>query len=176
MLIKPNFSLDLETTGLDTDKAQILEIACVYDDGVSPIEDLPKYREIFRPKSHYYEPYAMSMHSALLEELAAGGGRSGLGSFYEFLEEHGGKDKITFSGKNLTGFDLAILKREGFDWNYSHRSIDVGSVYFHKFGYVPSLGEINELIGYKPVSHKALDDALNVIAALRWIMREEDET
>jgi oligoribonuclease (3'-5' exoribonuclease) len=42
MKLRPYISIDLETTGLDVEKVQILQIGWVIDDGVSPINSLEK--------------------------------------------------------------------------------------------------------------------------------------
>ncbi len=173
--IKPYLSIDIETTGLDLQKANVLEIAAVFDDGVSKVEDLLVFHELVAPQDTYYELYAMSMHSELLIELRSNALFSieTVGSrFDRFIEEIAlkypeVKFPLTIAGKNASGFDLPILKNKGFPILYSHRVIDVGSVYFSDFGYVPSLNEINEKIGYEPVKHRALDDAYNVIYAVR---------
>ncbi len=49
----------------------------------------------------------------------------------------------------------------------SHRAIDVGSLYLSDFGYVPSVSEINKLLDRSPVSHNALEDAWDVVYAIR---------
>ena len=50
----------------------------------------------------------------------------------------------------------------------NHRFIDCGDVFFSDFGKNPSFEDINELIGWKPITHDALDDAINVVVALRY--------
>lgn len=174
MLIKPYFSIDIETTGLDINSSQVLEIALVYDDGISLINDLPSLRVIRRPETSYYEFYAMSMHSDLLKEINQAPIRSSTSIVSEIRDfighHHKGKDTPSVAGKNASGFDLPILKNNGIDLKFKHRVIDVGSMYIKKFGYVPSLDEINKLIGNTSVSHKALDDAFDVVRAIRYIM------
>lgn len=175
-ILQPYLAIDIETTGLDITKAQVLEVGLVYDDGISSIKDLKKARFIFKPENDYYEFYAMSMHSELLKEIAKGDTVVLKDALYWFVEEELQLSKVTFAGKNISGFDLPILKNNNFKLpKYSHRMIDVGSMYFHKFGYVPSLQEINTLIGYKEVSHTALEDTLNIVIAIRALMDMNNE-
>ena len=42
----PYVSIDIETTGLDPDTCQILEIGAVWDDWTKPIDQLPTYRRL----------------------------------------------------------------------------------------------------------------------------------
>ena len=46
MKLRPYLSIDIETTGLDTRKSEILSIGIILDDGVTPIDQLRR-REIF---------------------------------------------------------------------------------------------------------------------------------
>ena len=80
--------------------------------------------------------------------------------------------KLSVAGKNVAGFDLPILKMNGFDTSqFNHRCIDPGSLYFTEFGYVPNLGQINELTGRHAVMHDALVDAMDVVVAIRHKMK-----
>jgi len=40
-------------------------------------------------------------------------------------------------------------------------------MYFHAFGYIPSMDEINEHLNRAAVTHNALDDAYDVVHAVR---------
>ncbi len=170
MICKPYFSIDIETTGLDIERARLVELAIVYDDLNSKIEDLPRLQLLAKPKIDYCEFYAMGMNIYLLKLL------SETENFSEALFQDQidrffsiqNPAEIILAGKNLASFDLPILKNNGYKLpKYSHRIMDVGSMYYSKFGYVPSLNEINTLIKYRPVSHRALEDALNVVVAIR---------
>lgn len=95
-------------------------------------------------------------------------------------EKHGlgMKGKHVIAGKNVSGFDKPKLlyaaekygnkdlaKQLGSKW--MHRSIDVGPMYFTDFGYVPSMDQINSLLNRAEVTHNALDDAFDVVHAVR---------
>jgi len=187
MDIKPYISLDIETTGL-MEWDQILQIAMIYDDGITPINGLEKISFLVDNSNELYngylDPIALNINAWIFKEIAnAAKTRSNhlifptelaRNTFHEFLRSHydpSGK-AITFAGKNVKEFDIASLKRNRFissaneGW-ISHRVIDIGSLYFLDFGYVPTQNEINKLIGRPVVSHDALDDAFDVICAIR---------
>lgn len=86
------------------------------------------------------------------------------------------RGKIILAGKNVSGFDSPKLSRffdkytkklEDFEKLISYKTLDPGSMYYPVFGYNASLSAINELTGRKEVSHDALDDALDVVYAVR---------
>ena len=169
------YSIDIETTGLDIQKSQILEIGCVK---VYPNGDKEEFHSIVCDPILYGEPYALSMHSELLKLIAGHGGahkpvQNAIKELSIFIQ---GENSPVLAGKNVAMFDLPILRNWGFTEKVKHRVMDVGNMYFHKFGYIPSLDEINKLIDYTPVSHRALDDAKNVVAAIEYLQRELNET
>lgn len=170
--IRPYVSIDIETTGLNTELAEVLEVALVYDDGITDVEELPRLNLLIKPVGQYYEAGAMAMHGQLFSEINCNLNQlcnpEIIGyKISAWIETLNITNKIVFAGKNASTFDLPILSRITKMPEYHHRVIDVGSVYYNYFGYVPSLVEINKLLCLKPVSHRALDDALNVVQALR---------
>jgi oligoribonuclease (3'-5' exoribonuclease) len=179
--LQPYFSIDTETTGLNPQNCQIIEIACVYDDGITDIDKLPIYQTIINCPRLEGEPYALLMNVEIIKEMlnsktALPSGYAAIVDLELFIDkynENSPNGKVNLAGKNLAMFDLKFLNKLDFKAQYKHRILDVGNMYFSKFGYVPSLQEINDLIGYKPVAHRALDDALNVVVAIRNIINEE---
>lgn len=218
--IRPYISLDLETTGLDTDKSQMLQIAWVIEDGVSKsVKDLDHGSFLIRnPKIVYGENYALGMNDWIFRELMKKDGESkyeittpmrGLYYFlsavkqaaemaYNFDIANGVKRprrSVQIAGKNPANFDWPIvlnrLKQADpstetmSEIEYSmdasvgfvdHRFMDVGAIFFEDFGRNPGLNEINKLIGHGEVTHDALDDAFNVVIAIRWKMRMTEAT
>ena len=185
---RPYLSVDIETTGLD-DRSQILQIAAVFDDLKSPVAnlltlDMPiKYDTIT-----YAEPFALGMNATLLQNMmnkefktyTPNDAGTALIEFLQQCQELSGLDekgkplKVVIAGKNVASFDIPKLRafldrtdRRGFDEILHHRTLDVGSLYYDVFGDNVSLSKINEVTGRKAVSHNALDDALDVVYAVR---------
>ena len=90
--------------------------------------------------------------------------------------------KVQLAGKNASGFDWPIIFNNAKDNELcqsvlnnlveliDHRFIDVGGAYFDLFGKNPGFDQINKLIQYKEITHDAVDDAMNVVVALRYRM------
>lgn len=66
-------SIDIETTGLDPKKNQIVEIGAVLDHlgNTTPIEDLPKFRAVLMHKEITIDPYCADLHKDLWAEMLA---------------------------------------------------------------------------------------------------------
>jgi len=184
---RPYVSIDIETTGID-DKCQILQISAVFDDLSSPVSeltsvDIPIKYEVMT----HCEPYAMGMNADLLKKMMdknftcynVEAAEAQLISFLKQVHERsidakGKSQKIIFAGKNVASFDIPkirnFLSREGlkvFDSLIHYKTLDVGSLYYDVFKDNVSLSKINELTGRPAVSHNALDDALDVVYAVR---------
>ena len=191
--MRPYLSIDIETTGID-DRSSILQISAVIDDLVSPIAAL---KVLDMPIKHnsidYSEPYALGMNAELLKKMMNKDFRTystseAAVSLVRFMEEmqrtyaddKGRPQKIIFSGKNVASFDipklrlfivnqdnhtLNLLRR--FDDMIHYKTLDVGSLYYDVFKDNVSLSKINELTGRNAVSHNALDDAFDVVYAVR---------
>ena len=185
---RPYLSIDIETTGID-DRSQILQISAVFDDlhssiGVLPTLDLPiKHREIT-----YSEPYAIGMNAELFKKMmnkdfVTYSPVEAAGKLVEFLkevqtmcglDEKGKPKKLILAGKNVASFDIPKIRAFltgndliSFDNLIHYKTLDVGSLYYDIFQDNVSLSKINELTGRKEVSHNALDDAFDVVYAVR---------
>ncbi len=113
-------SLDIETTGLDPETCQTIEIGAVIDDWLNPIED-PDTFDMYVVHEHYHgEPYALSMHPKIFRDIATGSGKESIrveGLAQQFamwlaqcgMGEEG--EKIVVAGKNFAGFDARFLSR-----------------------------------------------------------------
>lgn len=198
MKLKPYLSLDLEFNTLDPNVSQIMEIGAVFDDGVSPIEELPTFRSyIYHHILENSELEALAVNTELIKELAsytkeqkeALNPMTVLDNFSEWIElmrktyltdENGKVGRVQVAGKNAAGADIPILKQnynrytlrvKNVTEQFTHRTLDVGSMYLDVFGENVTLGKINELTGRNAnVSHKALDDAMDVVYAIRHRM------
>jgi hypothetical protein len=180
-------SIDIETTGIG-DNAQILQISAVYDDLKSPISEL---KTIDLPIKHevltHCEPYAMGMNAELLKKMMDKNFKTyrpydamvELISFLEScqeLNEKGNRRKVVLAGKNVASFDIPKLRSflstrgslvDTFNNLIHYKTLDVGSLYFDVFKENVSLTEINKLTNRAEVSHNALDDAFDVVHAVR---------
>lgn len=185
---RPYVAIDIETTGID-DRSHILQISAVFDDLVTPIDQLPKldlpikYKEIT-----YSEPYAIGMNAELFKKMMNKDFVSYTPTeaalrLVEFLQEvqtlcgvdyNGRPNKIIMSGKNVASFDIPKIQKfltgtylVAFNNLVHYKTLDVGSLYYDVFQDNVSLSKINELTGRKEVSHNALDDAFDVVYAVR---------
>lgn len=207
--LRPYISIDLETTGLNTEKSQILQIGWVIDDGVSPLDKLEKGTLLIQnDQINYGENYAIGMNAWIFQELMKKQAerkypttlpQAGIFKLmiavekaaklaHEFDVAQGVKrpnQRVQIAGKNVSNFDWPIIlntmKQVGSSMHENecnmsameklpkvdHKFIDVGAVYFETFGKNPSFNEINALIGNTEISHDALDDAMDVVIALR---------
>lgn len=63
-------SIDIETTGLDPNTCQVLEVGAVIDDWRTPVDQLPRFRRVLVHDEVHGNPYAMWLNSNLLKQLA----------------------------------------------------------------------------------------------------------
>ena len=66
----PYVSIDIETTGLDPETCQILEIGAVWDNWTKPIDELPVYHRLVYHKEYRGSAYALAMNANLLRHLS----------------------------------------------------------------------------------------------------------
>ena len=200
--LRPYVSLDLETTGVDIEKVEVLQIGAVLDDGFSPVNELETMNVLVEnPIISYAENYATGLNSWIFQELMKkhedrtyktekpGNAIVDLSGFlvkgaslaYKHDETYSSwsRRKVQIAGKNPGSIDVPILKNWAKRNNASqwlndglidYRFIDVGNLYFALFGRNPGLNEINKVTGRSEVSHDALDDAMDVIYAVRNVV------
>ena len=174
-------SIDLETSGLDPERCQILEFAAVIDDGVRFVTELPTFHRYVIHDEYRGEPYALAMHSEIFKRIAKRDkdykyiGISDLAlAFKAFLLDNDLKSHITVAGKNFANFDLRFLRRVP-GWNniigIRHRMIDPGCLYWSPIvdkERLPNLTTCLLRAGFvKTVSHTAVEDAIDVIYTVR---------
>ncbi|MHB8108285.1 MAG: hypothetical protein ACYDH4_12815, partial [Candidatus Cryosericum sp.] len=108
----PYLSIDIETTGLDPERHQILEIGAVWDDWTTPVERLPVYHQLVVHPEYHGSAYALGLNAELLKKLANASqdclkpGCVAYG-FSNWLKNHGwdGTTSLTPAGKNFASFD-----------------------------------------------------------------------
>jgi hypothetical protein len=189
-------SIDLETTGLDPDKCQIIELAAVIDDLVTPFEELPKFRYLVKEPTYRGEPYAFSMHAVLFREIAttidpscheygsevtkvARAENLLTTTLADWLNSHEVTSNLFLAaGKNFTGFDARFMRRlpEAHKLTWEHRVLDPGPLYMLPTDtIVPSTSTCMDRAEAQGMEthnipgdpHTALYDALMVCALIR---------
>jgi hypothetical protein len=134
--LRPYVAIDLETTGLDP-KSNILELAAILDDGVSPLNELRSINLLVKnPVVTHGEPYALALNADILVEINEGtdvseGGRvtsviTALTALADMIYtcrelcqewdegirkiKPGSYCSVQLAGKNIAGFDLPLIK------------------------------------------------------------------
>lgn len=182
-------SLDLETTGSNPRRHQILELAAVVEDTkkLLPLPELPAFRRVVCHPEYVGTAGALALNAGLLQELARKESNAELCApdellpqLREFLLAQGFRpDKkdcvaVTMAGKNIASFDLSFL-RELFGYGTLVRAepamLDPAAFYlnWHKDTRLPTMQICKARAGFEDttVAHQALADALDVVQLLR---------
>lgn len=170
-------SVDIETTGLDPDHCQILEIGAVLFD-TDTYEVLGTFERLVRPSGMCTgEPYAIAMNGKLFYRLANGEGVhlwEATTQLQKWLHEHQVYHKITICGKNFASFDSKFLDKCS-HWRSipkSHRVLDISSMYYNPDIHderLPSTEECKTIAGLPgEVAHTALADAMDVVRLVTY--------
>jgi DNA polymerase III epsilon subunit-like protein len=147
-------SIDIETTGLDSDTCEVLEIGAVINTPDVDLEKLPTFRFRILRDSYMGEPYALSMHRDLFKDLATKerntartccsnkhvsqdwyGYESEFQSYFAEWLIACDIDPTRFvaAGKNFANFDAPFLKKLRTPGSkiahWHHRILDPGSMY-----------------------------------------------
>lgn len=185
-------SIDLETTGLNPDNCQILEVAAVYNDDALPLALCPIFHRYIWHEVVKGEHYALTMNAELIKEIYDEH-RAKCNEviapdtlqyhFRDWLIEHeypttmnddglSVVKNVVVAGKNFASFDTHFLaKYEVHDLvKFHHRVIDP-TMYYHEKDDVTPPDTVNCMLrsGLQtgPMTHRAIDDAKNVIALVR---------
>lgn len=181
-------SIDIETTGLDQDYDQVLQIAAVIDgpDFLNHrIEALPYFNVVIQHDRLYGQPAALAMNASLLARIGKGDrvetpAQASCG-LEQFLRDHLDDGRITAAGKNFASFDRQFLRRfcPLAMKLVHHRSIDPGTMYAHPADRCPPgteecfnrMNDAQARVGFSPVpawtQHDALSDARMVVRLIR---------
>ena len=185
-------AIDIETSGLNLEKHQILQFSAVFMDTENdryPVEDLPSFNKIILHDEIVGEPYALNMNAKIIEKIKNydksqiddfSGPGDLMDLFYNWLIRclpvcKDLKFKITLAGKNLASFDLKFIEKlknyEIFFKPYYHRRIiDPAILYVDWFidTELPNLQLCLDRAGIsRIVTHDALDDAQNIVRLIR---------
>jgi oligoribonuclease (3'-5' exoribonuclease) len=172
----PYVSIDTETTGLDPDYCQVLEMAAVFDDWKRPISQLQTFHAILKYDRLQGEPHALAMNCALLRMIEGGQTTDpeDLGEDFHYWLKDVDVDPfdVQAAGKNFGTFDMPFLYRvPEFKErvHFRHRVIDPSAFFW--------LPEDTALPGSKTcyerasmdnvVAHTALEDALAIVRLIR---------
>lgn len=176
-------SIDIETTGLDSEFCQILSVGVVIEDTKNklPFEEIPKFHAIILRKRIQGEPFALNMNKDIIEIINSNKEVANIILIKEdelvdhlisFFRMNGLEGKISVAGKNYTGFDKKFLEKiEGWDrLNIHRRVIDPAPLYMD-WGNDEELPDLN-LCKFRAgisgeVTHDAIEDAWDVIQVLR---------
>ena len=169
-------AFDLETTGLDPQRDQILQIGAVvfdHEDDTTPIEELPSFSTYVFHERYEGDAFALQMNAAILRRLAHDGGSPLLGALHAltaFIADHfDGRRGPNPVGFNVAAFDVAFVKAAGFDL-FNHRPIELGSL-LSRDGLPVTSTQANALLN-RPVQHDALEDARDAVRLHRhWSAR-----
>ncbi|HEX8330226.1 MAG TPA: hypothetical protein VF629_22035 [Hymenobacter sp.] len=182
-------SLDLETSGPNPRRHQVLELAAVVEDSRRPLPlaELPAFRRVVRHPEYVGTAGALALNARLLAELAQKAPNPELCAPDEllpqlrvFLEAQGFRpnDKgcvaVTMAGKNIASYDLGFLQ-ELPGWGSLVRAdpamLDPAAFYLNwrKDSRLPSMSicKARARFADREVAHEALADALDVVRLLR---------
>lgn len=180
-------SIDIETTGLDPETCQIIEIGAIIDDWLTPLPDPPTFHTYVKRNHYSGQPYALSMHSTIFRRIAT----EEKGYSYLYPKDIGpafrtwvevncaciyhdpagnlSYDRFNVAGKNFASFDDKFLRKlPGFGkyFRYWHRVIDPAILFWNPLtdDKLPDTKTCMERAGLSDeVAHNALDDAKIVV-------------
>jgi len=132
---RPYVSIDIETTGWDKQKSQVLEIAAIIDiDFTTPVDQLPSVRLLIdNDPISYSEPYAMSMHPELLRDIAD--------SLHNSRDEYPDTAEIckpninfkTFNASQASTYLTQVFKMWNTQYNSNHKRLIAAGKNFASF-------------------------------------------
>lgn len=175
-------SIDIETTGLDPEKHQILEIGCVLDTLGSdvPVDELPSLRIVVVGQENFIiNPFCLSLHHALLQEIDTRHREDthylkeqdihyALHDWLLINKTFTTKNGINVAGKNFWGFDHLFLKKVT-SVKFHRRALDPVNYYLSvEDEQPPNLEECCRRAGIELTDyHTAVGDARTVIELIR---------
>lgn len=173
------YSIDIETTGLDPERNQVLEIGVargeIYD--YSPLDTWHCY--VYHDEL-CGNPFALNMNRDLLQEMfelkQTNSSRlvppnKVFPLFKEWLTSicESNPTKLIVCGRNFNGFDKQFLRQLGFAGLFRHRIVDPTVLYMRRGDeYPPSLEEAAKRAGLpSKEDHRAVSDAIQSIGCVR---------
>lgn len=176
-------SIDIETTGLDPNRCQVIEFGAVLEDWDTPVDKLPSFHAYVVHEEYRGDAFALWLNHEILRKI------SNQGRFPEFkfyrpitlaiefekwlLKHQIDTQRVPVAGKNFARFDaqfLAEMRDFAQCIKFAHRVIDPGSMYFDPRidKEVPNTKTCMERAGIAgEVAHTAVEDARVVIQLVR---------
>lgn len=165
--------VDTETGGRDPQRHALLEVAALVVDG--ELQELGRFHSLVIPwPGLVIEPESLKLTGVDLQEVGRQGLAEGeaLRRLLAFAAEYADGDGMpTLSGWNVAfdeGFLRAAAARHGLEWPFSHKLLDIQSVWAfrQRWDFRGLTSAAMTLWGRAP-SHRALPDALLALDILR---------
>lgn len=182
-------SIDIETTGRDPRKHQMLEFGVIVEDTKLklPFEECPKFHRLIYHDEIIGEPFALAMNADLIKEISAEHEKLSTIVNYEsnlvdptcvirefllFLTANKFSRKITAAGKNFGSFDKLFIDQlpDGKKLPLNYRSIEPAMFFidWDNDECVPDSMTCKVRGAIPPnMKHRAIDDAWDMIQLLR---------
>ncbi len=173
---RPYLSVDLETTGLNTDNfdPQLLEVAIVFDDmGYCNLEEQKtlhlyiKHEEVVWQNEEVEKLNKLSAFAAQKDGIPLEEAKILIDQFVEECVKLNDGYDLSIAAKNANALVKNIIdKTQILQKGISYRNIDVPTMYYLDFGYVPSFQQIAKRTG---MEHRGtcLHDALFIVQAIQ---------
>lgn len=152
-------SIDLETTGLDSEKNQILEFGAVLEDTneILPMDDLPTFHAyIVHPYNTITgDIFALNMNAGIIDKLK---NKDELSDEYNFIKVEDLAERFMF-WLHQNGFELKV-KKEGTDEEYKcSETLTVAGKNFASFDkkFLDNVPNWNKLIR---IRHRVIDPSV----------------
>lgn len=165
--------IDLETTGLDENHCQIIEVASIITDG--SLNVLGTYETLVQPEVLTFEPGVIGMHkrSGLFDRISRGAGKNIKTAEQElmaFITQHEPHKRRAYFAGNSVHFDERFLRRymPSITPHMCSRHLDVSAVGLAmraRFG-----KDTAEFKASRP--HRAMEDLERALEELRFYMTE----
>jgi oligoribonuclease (3'-5' exoribonuclease) len=176
-------SIDIETTGLNPEHCELLQIGIVLDDleNLKIYKDLPKLNLVIVKDYYKGSPHALAMHKELFQKIEKlenvdnityCNEETAVSRIKAFLEVYGFSEPINIAGKNFGMFDYQFLKKLP-NWDtlrFRHRIIDPAILYanFEDERLPDTTTCLKRANMSDNVLHTAIEDALQMVSLIRF--------